>query len=168
MREFKINGVEIPIDIPVCHREMYAEWVERGRPQMELQTQAGPWVCVGNDPGWNSDIEYRFKDSPLDEKSKAMRHLLDEMPIAKEFKASSEEHDAGLPTSALQTQVGGDHYAKMKIQPVEFIHANNLNFIEGSIVKYVARHRAKNGKQDLEKAKHFLEMLIELEYGDEG
>jgi hypothetical protein len=119
MREFKINGVEIPIDIPVCHREMYAEWVERGRPQMELQTQAGPWVCVGNDPGWNSNIKYRFKDSLLDERSKALRHLLDEMPIAKEFKAEPTEHDAGQPTSALQTQVGGDHYAKMKIQPAK-------------------------------------------------
>ena len=66
--------------------------------------------------------------------------------------------------SALNEQTGGSHYKDMKIQPVEFIHANKIPFIEGSIIKYVARHRAKNGKQDLEKAAHFLKLLIELEY----
>ena len=64
-----------------------------------------------------------------------------------------------------QTQVGGDHYAKLKIQPVEYIHANGLGFIEGSVIKYVTRHKSKNGKQDIEKAIHFLELLMEMEYG---
>ena len=67
---------------------------------------------------------------------------------------------------AVQTQVGGDHYAKLKIQPVEYIHANGLGFIEGSVIKYVTRHKSKNGKQDIEKAIHFLELLIEMEYGE--
>ena len=66
----------------------------------------------------------------------------------------------------LQTQVGGDHYAKLKIQPVEYIHANGLGFIEGSVIKYVTRHKSKNGKQDIEKAIHFLELLMEVEYGE--
>lgn len=69
--------------------------------------------------------------------------------------------------SSLKDQKGGSHYKDMAIQPVEFIHANKLGFIEGSVVKYVARHRRKNGKEDLEKAKHFIEMLIELEYPDD-
>ena len=64
----------------------------------------------------------------------------------------------------LSDQVGGDHYRGMKIQPVEFIQANNMGFIEGSVVKYVSRHHAKNGRQDLEKARHFLDLLIQLEY----
>jgi len=68
--------------------------------------------------------------------------------------------------SATQTQVGGSHYKDMKIQPVDYIHANGLGFIEGCVVKYVSRHKSKNGKQDLEKAKHFLELLIEREYPD--
>lgn len=66
--------------------------------------------------------------------------------------------------SALQTQEGGDHYREMPMQPVEFIHANGLGFIEGSVIKYVCRHKRKNGRQDLEKAIHFLKILIEKEY----
>ena len=56
-----------------------------------------------------------------------------------------------------------DHYSKMKIQPVEFIHANNIPYIEGSVIKYICRHKNKNGIGDLEKAKHCIDMLIELE-----
>ncbi|PXA91195.1 hypothetical protein DMC25_06480 [Caulobacter sp. D4A] len=67
------------------------------------------------------------------------------------------------PAGALTTQVGGAHYKDCAIQPVEFIHANGLPFIEGSVVKYVSRWRKKGGVQDLKKARHFLEMLIEME-----
>lgn len=66
--------------------------------------------------------------------------------------------------SALDEQVGGDHYRAMAIQPVEFIHANGIPFIEGCVVKYVSRWRSKGGVADLEKAKHFLEILIDLEH----
>lgn len=65
---------------------------------------------------------------------------------------------------ATDRQVGGDHY-KMAIQPVEFIFKNNLDFLTGNAIKYLCRHRQKNGKEDLEKAKHYIELLIELEYG---
>lgn len=65
--------------------------------------------------------------------------------------------------SALDTQVGGEHYKSRAIQPVEFIHSNGLGFCEGNVVKYVTRWKAKGGIADLEKAKHYLEMLIELE-----
>ena len=65
--------------------------------------------------------------------------------------------------SALQTQVSGNHYKDMKIQPVEFIHANGIPFIEGSVIKYVSRWRNKNGVDDLKKARHFIDLLIELE-----
>ena len=66
---------------------------------------------------------------------------------------------------ASKTQVGGDHYKNMVIQPVEFIHRNKIGYIEGSVIKYVCRHRSKNGRQDLENAKHFIDLLIEQEYG---
>lgn len=69
----------------------------------------------------------------------------------------------GKTSTPLDTQVGGDHYKKFKIQPVEFIHANNLPFIEGNIVKYIVRWREKNGLKDLEKVKHYVDLLIELE-----
>jgi len=65
--------------------------------------------------------------------------------------------------SALEVQIQGNHYKHMKIQPVEFIHANGIPFIEGCIIKYVARWKLKGGVKDLEKAKHFIDLLIELE-----
>jgi len=65
--------------------------------------------------------------------------------------------------SALEKQVGGGHYKGRKIQPVEYIHANELDFFQGNVVKYVTRWRDKGGLADLEKAKHYLEMYIELE-----
>ena len=65
--------------------------------------------------------------------------------------------------SKLKLQVGGSHYSKMSIQPVEYIHANNIPFIEGSIIKYVTRWRDKGGMVDLRKAAHFIDLLIELE-----
>lgn len=67
------------------------------------------------------------------------------------------------PQSALAVQEGGDHYKSLKIQPIEYIHANAIPFAEGSVIKYVTRWRAKNGIADLKKARHFLDMLIELE-----
>ena len=64
---------------------------------------------------------------------------------------------------ALDKQVAGDHYKKLKIQPIEYIHANGIPFAEGSAIKYLTRWRDKGGIADLEKAKHFIELLIELE-----
>jgi len=66
--------------------------------------------------------------------------------------------------SALQQQVGGDHYRAKGIQPIEYIHANNLGFCEGNVVKYVTRHKEKHGAADIQKAIHYLELLLELEY----
>lgn len=66
-------------------------------------------------------------------------------------------------TDSLKDQVGGSHYKKLAIQPVEYIQKNGLGYIEGSVVKYVTRWREKGGVEDLEKARHFLSMLIEME-----
>jgi hypothetical protein len=63
-------------------------------------------------------------------------------------------------------QIGGDHYRTMAIQPLEYSMANGLNMCEASVVKYVSRHRSKNGRQDLEKAIDMLQKLIAFEYGD--
>lgn len=65
--------------------------------------------------------------------------------------------------SALTKQEGGSHYKTLKIQPIEYIHANSIPFAEGSVIKYVTRWRDKGGIKDLEKARHFIELLIELE-----
>ena len=65
--------------------------------------------------------------------------------------------------SALDTQVGGSHYKNMTIQPVEFIEMNNLGFCTGNIIKYVCRYKDKNGIEDLKKARHYIDLLIEIE-----
>ena len=67
----------------------------------------------------------------------------------------------------LATQVGGNHYKNCKIQPVEFIYANGLDFLQGNVVKYVTRFRDKNGLDDLKKARHYIDLLIKLEYGND-
>ena len=65
--------------------------------------------------------------------------------------------------SAFNMQVDGDHYKKLKIQPMEYNHANNIPFAEGNVIKYVTRWRDKGGLKDIDKAIHILEMLKELE-----
>ena len=69
--------------------------------------------------------------------------------------------------SAYDKQIGGTHYKKMKIQPSKFVIENKLLFPEGNVIKYICRHPYKGGKEDLEKAKHFIDMIIERDYRDE-
>ena len=64
--------------------------------------------------------------------------------------------------SALNTQIGGTHYQMMPIQPVEFIARNKIPYLEGNVIKYLCRYRHKNGRQDLQKAAHYIELLIEM------
>jgi hypothetical protein len=76
-----------------------------------------------------------------------------------------------MAESSLNIQVAGNHYKDKKIQPVEYIHANKLNFLEGCIVKRITRWRDKPAEyrfQDLEKIKHEIDLLIELETRDAG
>ena len=69
-------------------------------------------------------------------------------------------------TNPLSQQVGGQHYKAYKIQPIEFAMANNLNYCQANAIKYICRYRDKNGKEDLLKAIHNIQILLELEYGD--
>ena len=62
-----------------------------------------------------------------------------------------------------QRQLQQDHYKNLAIQPAEYIHANNIGFFEGNVIKYVSRWKQKNGIADLEKAAHYIDLLIELE-----
>ena len=82
-------------------------------------------------------------------------------------------HDSGnfpkglnYMTSALEKQIGGDHYSKLKIQPVEYCFHNNIPAIEAGVIKYVTRHKDKGGAYDIKKAIHLLEILLKLEYGE--
>lgn len=64
-------------------------------------------------------------------------------------------------SDALEKQIGGKHYKKQGIQPWEYIEANGLDFFQGNVVKYVTRYKDKSGIEDLEKAKHYIEYMIE-------
>ena len=66
--------------------------------------------------------------------------------------------------SAYKKQIGGKHYLKYKVQPSKFVVENKLLYPEGCVIKYVVRHQDKGGKQDLEKAKHMIDMIIERDY----
>lgn len=68
--------------------------------------------------------------------------------------------------SALKEQAGGNHYKDLAIQPVEYIFHNRLPYLEGNVVKYVTRHNSKNGAEDIRKAIHYCQLILELEYGE--
>ncbi len=69
-----------------------------------------------------------------------------------------------MKIKASDKQVGGTHYKDMVVQPAEFINKNKLLFAEGNAIKYICRHKAKGELKDIEKATHYLEMIIERDY----
>jgi len=71
-----------------------------------------------------------------------------------------------LTKGALTKQEGGGHYL-LPIQPVEYITKNNIPFLEGNVIKYVTRHKKKNGIEDIKKAIHYCELILELQYKDQ-
>ena len=97
---------------------------------------------------WNERIHSKtntYTPAPQQES-----HTEETKPIQQEVKATD-------------TQVGGNHYTKLAIQPMQYSMANNLDALQHAVIKYVTRFRDKNGIEDLEKAKHCIDMLIEFE-----
>lgn len=70
--------------------------------------------------------------------------------------------------SANEKQEGGKHYKQLMVQPWDYIVANNLGYLEGNVVKYVTRWKHKNGVEDLRKAMHYLEKLLEVNNGSDN
>ena len=83
------------------------------------------------------------------------------------WRPASPSVDSEKVETALNTQIGGEHYKKHAIQPVEFITKNKLGFLEGCVIKRICRYEDKNGREDLEKIKHEIDLLIELKYGSQ-
>jgi len=77
------------------------------------------------------------------------------------------EQDKGEIMSVWKKQIGGNHYRKYKLQPSRFVTENKLLYPEGCVIKYIIRHQDKGGKEDLEKAKHMIDMIIERDYEEE-
>ena len=91
--------------------------------------------------------------------------------LAAEMAQRDKQNELGseseIKQSPLAHQEGGDHYRRMKIQPIEFIQANGLTFLEGCVIKRVCRHRNKNGAEDIRKAIHELQLILSMEYPDD-
>lgn len=119
-------------------------------------------VCQGchffvNNIGYDKCKEFNYKEfkNPHACDERIIIYVKDEQPYQVNDRPS-------------KTQIGGDHYKNMAIQPTEFCQKNELNWCESNVIKYVCRHRNKNGLQDLEKAKHYIDLLIEFEYNQKA
>jgi len=84
-----------------------------------------------------------------------------------EAKAFGDLIKAHMETKATSKQVAGDHYAQQEIEPIEYTLANDLGYCEGNVVKYVTRHKLKGGKEDILKAMHYLQFILDYDYGDQ-
>ena len=89
-------------------------------------------------------------------------HLLIQTKVYRKSETKQE-----IDKLATNNQVAGTHYKQSKIQPIDYIMENNLTFCEGNALKYITRHRRKgDGARDIHKAIHYLEMILEIEYGE--
>ncbi len=80
------------------------------------------------------------------------------------FQSQNYEAAARHYRRALDHQPGGNHYLQKAIQPIEYIQAHDLGFCEGNVIKYVTRHKEKHGREDIEKAIHYLQFILEFQY----
>jgi len=125
-------------------------------------------------PEWNGTIEEEEQEMNADGWDAYDKHQAEQERINERLRASINGLSADdfytdvMPSRALasDTQVGGNHYKNMAIQPSEYIFENGLNWLEGNAIKYITRHSIKGGVQDLDKAIHYLELLKEWQYGE--
>lgn len=88
-----------------------------------------------------------------------------EKEAADKKRMAEEQIASKILSKALDMQVGGTHYKDCKIQPVEYIHANDLTFLEGNVIKYITRHKTKgDGEADIRKVIHYAQMILQMEY----
>ena len=121
---------------------------------------------AGNDPVTKEDLDELFADGSFTspegydtyEEYMAKKDLYDEQRM----NIIGQNGNDGLHyDSAFDKQVDGTHYKECAIQPIQYIVKNGLGFLEGNVIKYVTRHKQKNGKSDVQKAIHYLELLLE-------
>jgi hypothetical protein len=86
--------------------------------------------------------------------------------VAKDVRGDMEWDGNSWVKTALEKQVGGDHYSKLKIQPVDYILANEMDYASGNVVKYISRHKSKGGATDIRKAIHYCQIILQTQYGE--
>jgi hypothetical protein len=105
-------------------------------------------------------------DSSWEACPECMRHnMQNDLVIRSDAVDRIPDSPAALGLGALDVQVGGGHYKDCGIQPIEYIQANELTFLEGCIVKRITRHTRKNGAEDIRKIKHECDLILQLVYG---
>ena len=130
----------------------------------ELQREWARWDGKGRVPYFGM-IEVTFRDGDIERAESGAfrwnhRGTCSDIIAWRPVVVDSEKVE-----TALDTQIGGAHYKNCAIQPVEFITKNKLGFLEGCVIKRICRYEDKNGLEDLKKAKHEIDLLIELKYG---
>lgn len=118
----------------------------------------------GKEMKWH-ELAFRYEDIYVCEKC----HILKEDTVYTKPTMDMYEKEKEA-MSTFDKQVGGDHYQKFAIQPTVFLQANAdmLGWCESNAIKYACRHKFKNGRQDIEKAIHYLEMILEKEYPEDA
>ena len=115
--------------------------------------------CLTNpkeDRGWSreSHEQYMYRRSQEDKAvDKKKLKIIEEGTYEYEYGKASEK------------QIGGSHYKDCVIQPIDYIVKNNLDFLEGNVVKYITRHKEKDGPEDIKKVIHYAQLILELKYG---
>lgn len=122
-------------------------WEDRDAPPLQCELDRGH---LGEQDHKHGDIRWTDTIAHYPDVHEVLKTLRDSVRVT-------------APGTARDSQVGGDHYAKHKIQHWDIVEEYGLNYFEGAVVKYVLRHRDKNGVQDLKKARHTLDRLIEIE-----
>lgn len=148
-----VNGIEI---------EVGQVWRTRAGEEVTVSgvntSEMFPWTLTGGADEWANTVSVDGRTWPGRAHMDDLVELVSADP-AKELPVQFAEQSANA------TQVGGDHYKTQVIQPWDFIASNGIGFLAGNVVKYVARYKAKNGMEDLKKARHYLDKLIETEGG---
>lgn len=126
---------------------------------------------LGEDKNWQHFVARPFTWNNTKESYEFWKAIndgwKDRVAYIKSAKAVTPKDKVKTEEKALEIQHGGNHYKDMKIQPIEFIHANNIDYLAGNVIKYIVRHKKKNGLEDVKKALHYCQLIIEMEYKDE-
>ena len=151
------NSSPAKFTVKTDHIELVSRFEDRedlsGEPMGSIE--APPLKFLNLDDGEEREHKTEYKHL-ID---RTPNKVVDIIPTPKEFAETLSK-----AVKATDVQVGGGHYKHFEIQPIEFTVKNKLGFCEGNIIKYVCRHKFKNGLEDLKKAKHYIDLLIEMEY----
>lgn len=150
-RWLEANGLG-PLTITATKHKFFTQfWDDRA---LQVIKNAGTFVIEDDNHSWRKSQELLPTDKFIGTCDEGGPTFL---PVPEEPRT---------PSSALDIQEGGQHYKKYQIQPIEFVVKNNIPVLEANALKYVVRHADKNGMEDLRKARHYLEMMAEMYYGE--